>query len=357
MKGIARVVARGSAYERGVCVGRALSDHIKYNYRSVVDMLEGDKADMTKYRDLADKNGAFIKKTYPAQWEEMRGIADGAGISMDEVVMINVPAYFMRGCCPQECSMILAMGGATSDGRVYMAKNRDMAMDLEQSLVEYHYEDGLVITETNGAGMMTYPGLALNSKGLACASTGFWSPKVGFQLERIGEANVIINPRHILEHCGTVREALEYIDTYPRMNGINLLIADENEGLILEAMADSYLVEWCKPDGVLYHTNHYTIEGHTQYNNDAYPSTYMRYARIGEMLAERAGRLLRFQDFLRILSDHKNAPLNQICRHATPEAQGRTLSFSICCIEDREVYSTPGAPCEHMPCSDVVSDR
>lgn len=120
--------------------------------------MASDHVDMVRYEEFVKKNAAFLKQAHSDIFEEMKGISDGAEIPFDDILMLNIPAYFMTGYFNQECSMIMARGKATADGCTYVIKNRDMSTYIEQAVIEREYPDGLKIVEINGVGTVTYPG-------------------------------------------------------------------------------------------------------------------------------------------------------------------------------------------------------
>ncbi|MCB6609888.1 C45 family peptidase [[Clostridium] symbiosum] len=349
MEQLRKITVTGTPYEQGLREGICFCSLIHENINNIRTSLETESLNMEKYQEMTERNAEFLKSRYPDQWEEMKGIADGAGTPFEDILMINVPTYFMKNSFSQDCSMLLARGNATMDSLTYLIKNRDMEMTVHQVSVEYKYPDGSSIIEVNGAGIITYPAIGLNSAGLTITSTGFWSPKTEIVMEDIDKCHIFVNLHHLLQSCRSTGEVLKALDTYPRMNGLNIIAADRESAVLIETTRDGYLCEWADESGVLYRTNHFCLGDHVEQNpeRESYLSTYLRYERIREMLLERTGKL-RFQDFIRIMSDHTNSPVNAICRHSNPQAGTETVSCSITVLEDGELYTTPGNPCEHL---------
>lgn len=349
MEKVRKVTVTGTPYEQGREQGEKFSSLISENVRNIKDSLRDSSLDMEQYRRMTEKNAAFLKSECPAQWEEMKGIAEGAGIPFEDILVINVPTYFMKNAFAQECSMILACREATADGLTYLIKNRDMDMMVHQVTVEYHYGDGDSVTEVNGAGIITYPAIGINSYGLTVTSTGFWSPKTEIVMSDINTSHIFVNLHHLLVSCRCVEDVLHTLDTYPRMNGLNIIAADRQRAVLIETTRSGCLCQWADESGLLFRTNHYCLGEHIVQNPDMenYPSTFLRYERIEELLSGLYGKL-RFQDLIRIMSDHKNGPVNAICRHSGPLADTQTVSCSVAILEKGELYTTPGNPCEHL---------
>ncbi len=348
------LIVSGDSYHQGLQQGEMFKNEIEFNIKSVHNQLSTSKFSMSKYLDLIKKNFDFLASSCPDLVQEMKGISDGSGISLEKIIEINVPAYFMTKYLPNECSMILARENATLDHKTYLIKNRDMRFPTKQVVIEHHYEDGSIITEVNGAGIVTYPANGLNNKGLAIATTGFWSPKVKINLDDISNSHIFINIHLLLNSCTTVNDVIQRIQHMPRMNGLNIIAADHKSAAIIETMKDNIAVEFVNDYGILFRTNHYVCSNHIKFNPsyEEYPSTFERYNRIKYLLGECDDKV-RFQDLLRILSDHANGPVNSICRHPNTEATAETDSSSLIVLEDQEMWTTFGNPCDGIGLSKI----
>ena len=241
--------------------------------------------------------------------------------------------------------MIMVRGKATADGCTYLIKNRDMGTQIQQAVIKREKSDGTGIIEVNGAGTVTYPASGMNSFGLGVATTGFWSKSAPPNLEEVDAAHIFVNIRLLLENCRTAKEVIEYLKTSPRMNGLNIIAADEKDAFVIETTRDAMYIEEDNGSGMLYRTNHYTLPEIKHLNPDPqeYQSTYKRSKRIGQMLKERYGKI-RFQDLFRIMSDHENG-INSICRHPKGDVLANTVSSSLVVLEDREAWTSIGNPC------------
>ena len=342
----------GTPFEQGVQMGRELKEGIQRNLARVYEKMEREHVDEKAYREFVNKNIRFFEKNRHDMYEELQGIAEGSGIPFEEILMLNIPAYFLADkftCITQECSMLCVRAPATADGCTYVIKNRDMGSPaMEQALIKRTYPDGLQILEVSGSGTVTFPAVGMNSYGLAVTTTGFWSEKDPTRVDRVEEADIFLNVRVLLTSCKTAAEAVEFCRTAPRMNGLNVIVADPKEAYVLEMTADDMYVEKDEGRGVLYRTNHMVSDQMKVLNppEEEYPSTHKRYQRIGEMIEKRYGKL-RFQDLYRIMSDHKYEP-NCICRHPHDDVLATTVSCTVCTLEDFELWTTIGNPCMNL---------
>lgn len=342
------IIVKGTAYEKGVIQGKALSQVIQNNVDRVKAKLVADKVDNARYNAFVEKNAGFMQKSHPELVEEMHGIADGSGISFNDILILNIPAYFMTSYLNQECSMIMVRGKATADGCTYLIKNRDMSTYIEQAVIKRENADGSSMIEVNGAGTVTYPASGMNSYGLGVTTTGFWSKSVKPDLDEVDSTHIFVNIHLLLENCKTAKEVIEYLKTSPRMNGLNIIAVDEKDAFVIETTKDSMYIQEDDGSGILYRTNHYMLPEikHLNPAPDVYKSTYKRFERIGQMLNECNGRI-RFQDLLRIVSDHKNG-INSICRHPQGDVLANTVSSSMVVLEDREAWTSIGNPCSSL---------
>ena len=338
----------GTPYEQVVQEGKELREIIEKNVALVRERMERDSLNNDRYRKFVERNLGFMERCHQDLYQEMKGISDGSGISFEDIIYLNIPAYFMSEYFNQECSMLMVRGKATVDGNTYVIKNRDMSMYIEQAVIKREYPNGLKMVEINGAGTVTYPACGMNSYGLGVTNTGFWSVKAPSDVERVDAAHIFLNAHLLLSECKTAKEALEYVKKSPRMNGLNVIIVDTKDAYCVEMTKDDVAVQEDDGSGVLYRANHYVSDKLKHLNPDItqYTSTYKRYERIGELVGERYGKL-RFQDLFRIMSDHENGQ-NCICRHPHDGVPAKTVSTSMFVLEDSEAWATIGNPCENL---------
>ncbi len=347
------LVLEGTPYQQGFTTGSKLKEVISENV-AAVKAINVKVSDNAAYKKFVEENYAFLTTNFPELTEEMRGIADGSALPLEDIIELNIPAYFMTDYFAQECSMILARGQATEDGKTYVIKNRDMQAPVAQVMLKRVYPDQTVISEITGVGTVTYPASGINNKGLGITTTGFWSKKTEPDLNSVGQSQIFLNIHLLLRNCATVDEALDAIKDMKVMNGLNVILADAEKACVVEITKHDIVIEWVSDSGILYRTNHYISRQLTHFNPEEadYPSTFKRYERICQMLKEYQGHV-RFQDLYRILSDHKNG-INSICRHPAGNVKAQTVSTTLFVIEDGELWTTLGNPCLALPHTDVL---
>jgi hypothetical protein len=109
----------GTPREMGYQHGAALKAQIRFlhreYYEAMVERVVGE-AGLNEWAKAAEP---FIPEAYR---EEMRGLAEGSGLTYDEVLVINTMVDRFQNVL---CSTVAASGDATKDGEVYFGRNLD----------------------------------------------------------------------------------------------------------------------------------------------------------------------------------------------------------------------------------------
>lgn len=347
------IYLKGTPYEQGKQQGEKAAVLIANNVHSIKEQISKFNISQTYYQELLNGNLTFLKTDEPAIMEEMHGIADGSNIALADIVLINLPLYFVINWLPHECSSILARGSATFDGKTYLVKNRDMANKVEHVILHREYTNTNKLIEVNGAGIITFPGNGLNSHGLALATSGVWSKRMNFDLAMLNKSYSLINSHLILEKCKSVDDAIEYLKGEERMTGMNFVIADKKTAVSVEVTPDHVYIDNAKQDTIV-RTNHYLTPELSCFNRppEEYSSTYKRYERATEYLSKKYGNI-KFQDMLEIASDHHNGFQDSLCRHRYDSGESQTAYSSIIVLEDYQVWTALCNPCEALRISHI----
>lgn len=345
---------QGSAYEQGKAYGAAAKELIAKNIEVVKHIVVDQKnMDLDYYRTFVKKNGDFIAKDRPDTAEEMHGLADGSGIPYEDILLMNVQLFLHADLLTSDCSFVVAHGPATLDGKTYLAKNRDISYPMDHVVMKRKYESGVIVSEVNPAGAIVWPGSGINSAGLAVATSGVVSPVVKQDLRPANYSHVTVNPNYVLQACETVDDVIKFIKyETSHVFHVNFVAADEKRCVCIELTKnDMEVVE--SIDGMLIRSNHYHHPAMLRYNptREEYLSTYNRYRRAMSYMWGRHGEI-RFQDVLRVISDHEGGGDGAICRHGLPRkdgtTDGHTVYGSIACCQDRQLWTALCHPCESL---------
>lgn len=132
------ITIKGAPYERGVAYGKACALDFK-KIQNMLNFLMMESYGVS-WADIIILVSAdfkyFTKDNYPELYDEMRGIADGCGTSLDEILAWNfycsIPYWYSlqsnshirkEGGGKDHCSAFMAIGSWTKDGGIVCAHN------------------------------------------------------------------------------------------------------------------------------------------------------------------------------------------------------------------------------------------
>ena len=222
------VTLTGTPYERGLQYGQTCKEEIAISVRNY-QALFALRKNLTweQALQLSRRYLPAIRALDEAYIDEMQGIADGAGITFDEVLAINARTELLHTGLSaddlvQECTAFAAMAPATKDDVVLAGQTWDFTLLQRQAVVIVRIPgdgvrpDLLFFPE---AGMIG--GKGMNSAGLSLTLNALRTKEHGDGLP------VHLRMRRILE-CTTLHQAYEqavrfvndYIlgDTYYKIN-------------------------------------------------------------------------------------------------------------------------------------------
>jgi acyl transferase domain-containing protein/NAD(P)-dependent dehydrogenase (short-subunit alcohol dehydrogenase family) len=202
----------GTPYEMGMQHGCAQSRQIKSVLRRYADLV-GSKWDQYRALEMAVAN----PDTYfgQAELDELRGIADGAGVAVASVIAHNLRLYLDAGSGGIHFAVT---SERNSDRGLLHAANEDLQRGLsvrdclERNVQVRHPEGGIPHVTFGVVGQLG--GLnGINAKGLAVSTAALLDvPK---RNEPIGGKLHTVLVKHLLERAGSVDEAIELIRRWP----------------------------------------------------------------------------------------------------------------------------------------------
>jgi isopenicillin-N N-acyltransferase like protein len=356
---IPRVRVEGTPYDRGRQYGaqaRALVHLSVRAYQRVFAHYAG--WDWAKVRRAAAGFEAPIAGFRPAYLEEMRGIADGAGLDLADVLAINVRTEVMFAAqarraplatrkAPAECSAFAVAPVPGQPGATLVGQNWDWLLHSARTLVvlEAGQDDGPDFVTVVEAGLLAKTGM--NAAGLGLATNA---------LVTDADAGVPGVPYHVLLRalldCATVTDALAVLQAAVRSSSANYLIAHAS-GAVLDVEAAPgdftrlYLLSADR--GVLLHTNHFLSPCIDPIDLSlwAMPSSAVRLQRL------RAGGArpepMTLDHFRALLADHADYP-HSICAHPDPTEhpceRSATIASVLMDLTERQIWVAAGHPCQ-----------
>ena len=256
-----------TAYERGYQHGAALEFKIVAALRNFREWLRDQAAIEEPDRmiqEFARTTGHIetVKRRLPDLYEEMQGIADGAGVDFNELfVYQSFDELFLF--LAQSGSLDAANGHCTTIGVYgrpdkpnYVTHNNDIPIYHEGAVTVLHikYPDSdLEILQSTFAGQLAQNGV--NNRG------------VGVGMNTIADLPttstgipVSFNVRKILE-CNDRHEATEYLKGIEAGTAMNYMIADREQVISVETWENDWAIVDTYEGDFAVHTNHTLIDG------------------------------------------------------------------------------------------------
>jgi len=366
---IPRIRVAGTPYDRGRQYGAQARARVHLSvgaYQRVFAHYAGWA--WPEVRRAAAAFEAPIAAFRPAYLEEMRGIADGAGLDLADVLAINVrtevmyaakarqaPLAARGGALPAECSAFAVAPAPQAGGQqaaTLLGQNWDWLLHSAQTLIvlEVSQDDGPDFVTVVEAGLLAKVGL--NAAGLGLVTNALVTNA------DIGAPGL---PYHVLLRaildCPTVTEALMVLQAGMRSSSANYLIAHAS-GVTLgvEAAPGDFTRLYLQvPDhGLILHTNHFLsprLSPAQDVSLWAMPSSAVRLQRLGAGTSD----LATLDDFRALLADHADYP-HSICSHPDPNdhplEQGATIASVLMDLSARRLWLAPGNPCQ-VPYSEL----
>ena len=359
MKQLPTLTLTGSPRERGYQHGKALKDGIHHFYETFMKLSEDASSLKLTEADILSftgKHGPYARQFAPDLYEEMEGIAEGAGLTFDKVLFINCFDEVGSVMSPElatkltrqplspstlplpGCTSFAAFGEATIDEKTYIGQGYDTGTR--------HYEPVVFRIEAWGdepeqliyshAGVLGVSGLS--SAGLAIVENTL---RPSDQQPGVPYPVVV---RKALQQT-ILSDFIGAIITAPRAHGQNYVIGAPYAAVNIETSATRYDFKYLQ-DGIFGHANHYEAPQlqHLDMEPEMLPDTLIRSGRMYQLLKAKFGKL-DLEALKEVMRDHANYP-NSICRHEDPrEGVLSTLSALIYRPEDRLMLATYGTPC------------
>ena len=341
------IEVRGEPLERGRQYGEQVADLIRFNLEGYWRLFR-HQAGLDRAAALAQARGYMepIRAYAPHLLEEMRGIAEGAGLSLDEILALNSRTEILsQGYVPlrKECTAAFVAPELTADGHALVGQNWDWSNVLRGGAVLLRVEQpgGPTVLTLTEAGMV-------GKIGFNSAGVGVCTNFLRHDHRRVGVPFHVILREAL--NASRLGQAVAAVTRGVRADAGNYLLAHaEGEAIDLEAAPSD--VGFLHPeDGLLAHTNHF-ITPRLQTGDTGIPdsdNTLLRYGRAVRLLRAQAGQIT-VETLKRLFGDHFNRP-KAICRHPDPAQseieRDATLASMIVDLTAGEMHVTVGEPCQ-----------
>jgi len=302
------LVLEGSARDIGLRRGRVLKDLIRAVVEDYAPKVGGDQ-ELSEIRDAIEE---ALSKDFPEFLEEMRGMAEGAKVPYDDLMLLL--AWWS---CPKGCSNVALTDSALGP---VLGSTLDVGPAPYRVMLLYKPRDGYSFVTVSRAENLSAP-RAMNEAGLCLG---------GSSTKALDECRGF--PRYVLmraaaQYCATVSEALKLFSKYERdfKNPLNVIVVDaEGDAAVVEFT--NCRMEVRRPeDGGIACTNHYESSLAKLEARDpaAVLESKARYARLVEFIRS-CDRSRPIEEMKRILRSHGPGG---ICQHGEAQALHATLAF------------------------------
>lgn len=299
-------VLEGTPYEMGLQQGQLFKEEINVVYDKYLKELVLDnwfkkyallRGNQKAYKDpekalieFAKSNEKFVPEEYR---EEMRGIAEGAGVPYELVLgmSVHVDYFAVLGC-----STFVATGDATTDGKLIEGRNLDWAQGGLRDLDKF---SSLVVFKPAGG----HSFVSVIYPGIVGVLTGFndskFTAELNFSMAKKNDPEgmpILVLMRQLIQYSTNVDEAEKILRDAKRIAGYNITVSDgkNNDARLIEITAAS-VGTMNLTNNTLISTNHFVtteLKGKnldtSRYSEAPSPE---RFARLEVLLKENHGKI------------------------------------------------------------------
>lgn len=337
------VSVSGSPYERGRQHGTAVAARVRHSAQFYAAQLDGIGSNGAMRAALISEFRRTIADFDESYLEEMRGIADGAGLPLDAIIIINARTEIVAKArllarkavdeaqearMADGCTGAIILPGRTASGGVIQGQNWDWNPECVHTAIvlRVRREDGpdlMTFVEAGGLGRH-----GLNSAGI-CITGNYLRSNRDYSQEGVPLALV---RRKALEQ-EDLALAMQFVAVTPKACSTNMMLShNDGFGINFECAPDE-VFPILPDDGLIVHANHWISPIALTKLRDTgigtAPDSQYRDWRVRKLLNE-PRRLLTREDLKAALSDDFLTPYS-VCRPPRPKATG-DISASVAMI-------------------------
>ena len=342
MIGFPIVETEGTPYEMGLQHGRQARKRIQ----ACFDRFCPPQGRTKERRGRAATIKRTVAQQMPEALEEMRGIAEGAGLPYEDILLLNLSIELWREeifAPPERCTLI-GMAGKEP----LVAKTIDMVPGDDDYIICHRARpsSGYDFLHITYAGTLWTDG-GVNAAGLAQSNSSLESNRNNWS-----NFPVFITARYLLQVCGTVSEAIEVAGRYDAINsGSNILLGDSSgDFAVIEktvAQAVRRLEAESKTPGqvgeVIFATNHSVTAEMEPFLGGSETLLANSQQRFGNLTHLARGVKRDLEGMIFLLRDH--ASPGGLCQHG----QGglHTIAAFVALPRQATLWIARGYPCQN----------
>lgn len=339
---------KGNPFEQGLIHGRQAHDRIKQNLRLYFDRFRNE-VNLSReevLRRAAAYWGAMQGQS-PDYADAMRGVAEGAGRDLLEIVALNVRyeifyhGYTAAGLV-DGCTTFAALPEITADKHLLMGANWDWIPQV-QGVVLHTQEEDLEVLSFSEAGIVGGKA-GFNSLGLGLAINGLYSMDADWSRLDV--------PFHVrcfeILRKRNINDAVEVVVNGTRACSANYLIAQVDDQIVNVEAAPMTTHLLTPKNGFMAHTNHFMNAASLGVVEPSWerPQSLQRLQRLCKLLSPTISLTVeQLQNYLR---DHDSYPYS-ICSHINNQKASsehyQTVTSVLMDLQERSLWISDGPPC------------
>ena len=292
--------------------------------------------DWEEVKSFALKYHPYLEESWPKYVAEMKGVADGAGITYEDVLALNVRTEIAFGAFSDGCTALSWRGSHTS----ILAQNWDWNTEQAENLIclKIKQDKGLSLEMITEAGIIGKIGL--NEKGVGCTLNALRAKGTSYS-----KLPCHLALRTVME-SESREAAVANLERAGVASSCHILVADATGGTGLECSSEDIIKLEMSRDGIITHTNHFVLEHKSGVvESIALLDTKFRLMRINELLNAAKEEEPSQEVVDRMLRDEMEGDGAAICRSTGKDTMA-TLFSIVMDLNKRTARVLVGRPVE-----------
>lgn len=319
----------GDPGERGRQYGRQAGGRIRKGIGHYGAQLQRLGLGAAQVRDLVRLYLPIIEDFDESYIPEMRGIAEGANLSFEEIVLLNARTEILKlaekpklraqlAACADGCTAVAVMPGATAEGALIHAQNWDWKAECAETSVvlRIRREDGPDILTFTEAGGLARSGM--NSAGIAITANYLMSDR---DYREAGVPLALIRRKVLQQEY--LAHAMRAVYATGKSASNNMMVSHSGGICIDFECAPDETFQLHPEDGLLVHANHFVSPVALGKLRDlglqGFGDSLYRDLRVRDLLRPHLGRVT-VEHVKAALADDYQAPFS-VCRPTRPNAE------------------------------------
>jgi isopenicillin-N N-acyltransferase-like protein len=356
-KPLRRLELTGGPRERGLTHGETFATEVAANVDRYLEAFGYYGADEETVYEQAAEFVDIIEAENEAYFAEMEGVAEGAGVDIEDVTLLNARWEVMysayadaaeaaaEDAATDGCTAFGAQPEITASEHTIIGQNWDWKPDIDIFVMDIRQDDAPNMVAMTEAGIVGGK-IGVNEHGIGMLLNGLVADGDGDQPFR--------KPYHVrfreALNAEQLHNAVHPLIEKDRANSANVLLAHE-EGEMMDLELAPETENYLYPeDGLLTHANHFEDRSRVDSEFERIvPDSLCRAPRLKRLLSKQRGEI-SIEKAQETLQDHFGRP-GSICMHvdeSDPELErSRTNTSMVMDLDERRLLGTYGPPCEN----------